>query len=291
MKHLTHVLALGAILGASPILAQEASTPVRPRAHSQSFGQVQLLSDLLNWNIVLQNNNSAGQITDFVIGPQGNVLWAVGTLGGQNFVIPFSAINFNTALQTAQLNITPDQFAMLPLFTGRRFPNSNSQVFQRDMKDVFGDRAVPSMSLRGRGNLGANETERSDTQTGDDNALPSDEEHALQRDRTGRDSIQSNRKDAEQSGRKNPTPSRPPGTERMPRKPSGVSSGSIRPTPLPPRIPSPVTPPDKTLPGTPDKKLPGNDTPNVTPPSTRPPVTAPPPLVQPPPRRPAGEVI
>ena len=64
----------GASLAVAPNFAQDAkiSPPVvSPRV---TAAQTMMLSDLMRGEIVLQNGESVGQISDFVIGPQGDVL-------------------------------------------------------------------------------------------------------------------------------------------------------------------------------------------------------------------------
>lgn len=154
----------GTVLSVAPCFAQEAkiSPPVlSPRV---TAAQTMMLSDLTKWEIVLQNGEPVGQIVDFVIGTQGDVLFAIGTLNNQNYVMPYSAMVLDAKGRMVQLAATPEQFDQLSFFKGRSFPDFSSPPFRQEMTRIYGDRIFNSAtSPRGRGNLGANQTDGRDT--------------------------------------------------------------------------------------------------------------------------------
>jgi hypothetical protein len=105
---------------------------------SDAAGQPQLLSDLLDAQVLLQNGDPAGDITDLVLGRRGNILFAVARHDDGNYLIPFRGMNFNAAEQLVQLNLTPEQFAQVPFFEGRNLPNLGSPAVRRQITSLFG---------------------------------------------------------------------------------------------------------------------------------------------------------
>lgn len=121
------------------------------------------LADLGNFNIALQNGTTVGQITDFVVSPQGTVLFGIGTNNGQSFVVPFGSMTFNGTTQTAQVPLNNNQFDNGVFFNANEVPNFDSQAVQQQLRQVFGNGATVTPGVpRGQGNLGANQTQGRD---------------------------------------------------------------------------------------------------------------------------------
>ena len=99
---------------AIPLFAQERTgTNSATVTASETSGQAQLMSQVLNSQVTLENGETVGTISDLVLGPQGNVLFAVGTSGDERFAVPFNAVDFNAEQQTAMLDLRP--FAVRPV--------------------------------------------------------------------------------------------------------------------------------------------------------------------------------
>jgi hypothetical protein len=100
-------------------------------------GQVQLLSDLLDAQVLLQDGDAVGDITDLVLGPRGNILYAVATYEGRKYLIPYRGMSFNPADQTVQLSLTADQFQDVHFFEGRNLPNLSAPAVRRQILMLF----------------------------------------------------------------------------------------------------------------------------------------------------------
>lgn len=153
----TAVLAMAAITAAgqdrvnSPDVNSTTNTTTNT-AISGTGGQTTLLSDIMNSDVMLQNNENVGQINDFVIGPQGNIQFAIGSgnnIGNgnnNNFAIPFSALSVNSGNQSVNLNLSRDQFNELNFFSKNKLPDFSSRDFRQNLTQVFGDRAMDRLN-------------------------------------------------------------------------------------------------------------------------------------------------
>lgn len=94
-------------------------------------------SQLMDSDVILKGGDTAGSITDFVIGPQGNIEYLVATNGEQMYSIPFGAAQMNAQNQL-QLDLTSAQFQQMPFFSNNNWPNFATPQFRGQMVNTFG---------------------------------------------------------------------------------------------------------------------------------------------------------
>ena len=192
---------LAAVTTHSALRAQEVETEVvkpRPSLHvtasstaeeASIAGQPRLLSDLLDAQVLLQNGDAVGDITDLVLGPRGNIQYAVATYNGRNYLIPYRGMTFNTADHTVQLTLTAEQFEEVQFFDGRNLPNLNSAPVRRQILTLFSGTQAPVVAERDpavNAPQTATETDRNARERTPD-ASRDDDVHESNRDRSTRD--------------------------------------------------------------------------------------------------------
>ncbi|HET6425469.1 MAG TPA: hypothetical protein VFG20_17405 [Planctomycetaceae bacterium] len=162
----------------SLVSQSEANTPRRAGATIPG-SEYRRWSQMMNADVVLKNGDAAGSITDFVIGPQGNIEYLVGSNGAQLYTIPFGAAELNAQNQL-QLGLTADQFETLPFFSNNNWPNFATPQFRGQMVNAFGQQAFNNAGgVAGVNNTGVNNNgvnTNPDVNTGipyGDDALPS----------------------------------------------------------------------------------------------------------------------
>lgn len=125
------------------------STTSAGTASRDVFAQPQLLTDLLDADVLLQDGDAAGEVSNLVIGPRGTIQYLVATHEGRNYLIPFRALNFNAEPRTVQLPLTPEQFDDVVFFEGRNLPDLTSVAVRRQMSALFGVREINTARLTG----------------------------------------------------------------------------------------------------------------------------------------------
>jgi hypothetical protein len=117
-----------------------------PQGFNNNFGfaggtmQTLRLTDLLNADLQLNDGQAAGTISDVVLGPNGSILYLIGTDTAQQnlFTVPVSAASFDAGTGIITLPMTPQQFGNLPTYTRETIPNFNSLAYQRQLYTAYG---------------------------------------------------------------------------------------------------------------------------------------------------------
>lgn len=78
---------------------------------------------LLGSKVMLQGNATAGTIDDIVFNDAGDVEYLLVLDNGQYRTIPWTAARYNVDQRTAVVNITTDQYRVVPPFTAQTYPN------------------------------------------------------------------------------------------------------------------------------------------------------------------------
>jgi hypothetical protein len=154
-------------------------------------GQPQLLSDLLDAQVLLQDDNARGDITDLVLSPRGSILYAVATHNGRNYLIPYRGMRFNAADQTVQVNLTPEQFQNVQFFEGRNLPDVNSFAVRRQIMSLFVAGPAPALADRRMEENSSHGETDADRDRQDANGAGGDS-RASAPDRSARDSVRNN---------------------------------------------------------------------------------------------------
>jgi hypothetical protein len=131
-------LALGA---AALSNAQPAPTPIpaQPGAVPGSTATPAALprpiraSQLLNTRINLQNNTAAGTVADIVFSDGGDVEYLVVKRDDGNLVsVPWSAAIYNADQKSIVVNITPEQYKVVPTYTATTYPDYFAPTYRTE---------------------------------------------------------------------------------------------------------------------------------------------------------------
>jgi hypothetical protein len=134
-------------LGSNAATGQQAEDAPQnqPAGATGNFGfaagglQTLRLSQLLKSDIVLDDGDGIGTISDIVLGQNGSLLYLLGTnnTNGAMFTIPAQAASFDFQNSTLSLPLTQQQFQSLPTFSSSSVPNFNSLAYQRQLFGAF----------------------------------------------------------------------------------------------------------------------------------------------------------
>jgi hypothetical protein len=134
---------------AQPSVRVTASSTTGGSASGELFSGPQLLTDLLNADVMLVNDELAGEVTNLVIGPRGMIQYVVATHRGLNYLIPFRALDFDAAERVVRLPLNPSQFDEVVFFEDRNLPDLTSAAVRRQMSALFGVRAINTARATG----------------------------------------------------------------------------------------------------------------------------------------------
>ncbi len=87
-------------------------------AQPQDYRAKQILGTKVN----IQGNIAIGTVDDIVFGDDGRVEYLLVLNDGKYVSVPWKAATFNFANQLATVDITQEQFRLIPTFTPRLFP-------------------------------------------------------------------------------------------------------------------------------------------------------------------------
>ena len=80
------------------------------------------VKQVLGTKVSLKDNLSIGTVDDVVFNDQGQVEYLIVANDGKLVTVPWEAAKFNFEKQTATLNITQDQYKVIPTYTVREYP-------------------------------------------------------------------------------------------------------------------------------------------------------------------------
>src|SRR4051812_48605254 len=72
---------------------------------------------ILGSKVTLQGNAAAGTVDDIVFSDAGDIEYLIVVDNGQYRTVPWSAARFNLDQRVAVVNVTPEQYKVVPTFT------------------------------------------------------------------------------------------------------------------------------------------------------------------------------
>lgn len=135
--------ALGAcLLGAlaSTTFAQDDAVARRPAdgAVRTSKTEVVKLSTVMKSKVLIQEDQSAGQVVDVVLSDNGCVDYVIASYDDQYYAIPYSATTVRYSDRVVFVDITPAQFKRVTFFGANNWPDFYANNFQSTSFKVFG---------------------------------------------------------------------------------------------------------------------------------------------------------
>jgi hypothetical protein len=115
----------------------QAQDRLQPTAAGASVKTTRL-SAIMKSKILIQDDQSAGTVTDVVLSDSGCVDYVVASYEDQYYVIPYSAVNYRAADQVVFVDIAPAQFRRVQFFTGNNWPDFYASNYQQTVFSVFG---------------------------------------------------------------------------------------------------------------------------------------------------------
>jgi hypothetical protein len=160
---LRNVLPVAALLGlgVGSILAQTAPPPptpprpvdpaVRPAtgtapatpATTEGSSNAYRVKQVLGTKVSLKDNLSIGTVDDVVFTDQGQVEYLIVANDGKLVTVPWEAAKFNFEKQTATVNITQEQFKVIPTYTVREYPVFFEPTYRTRAYEWYGLRPRP----------------------------------------------------------------------------------------------------------------------------------------------------
>jgi hypothetical protein len=119
-----------AVFVESAAIAQE-----RPPADSQPGYRAK---QVIGSKMLIQGNVAIGTVDDIVFADDGHVEYLVVVNEGKLVAVPWEAAKFNFEQRTAVVNITQEQFRVIPTFTVERYPAFLAPTYRAQIYGYYG---------------------------------------------------------------------------------------------------------------------------------------------------------
>jgi hypothetical protein len=93
---------------------------------------------VLGAKMSIQGNIVIGTVDDIVFADDGHVEYLVVVNDGKLVAVPWEAAKFNFEQRTAVVNITPEQFKVIPTFTVERYPTFLAPTYREEIYRFYG---------------------------------------------------------------------------------------------------------------------------------------------------------
>lgn len=253
-------LMIACLMAATSVVANAQDRALKPVAEGTSVKTTRL-SVLMKSKIVIQDDQSAGTVTDVVLSDNGCVDYVVASYDNQYYVIPYSAVTYRAADQIVFVDIAPAQFQKVKFFTGNNWPDFYASSYQQNVFSVFnvtnvrrdGPRSTlkPPLDRDREGDRDRNrdrDGDRNRDRDGDRNRDRDDDRPNRPND-SARDRDNTTKDDADAPKKPNPGVVDPPKTDpdaKAPKTDSGAKDTKPLPKPEAPKadLPKPLPKPD-----------------------------------------------
>ena len=136
----TVVLGGAALADAQPATAPPATGAAQPGSTDPNAApHAYRAKEILGAKINIQNNTSVGTVDDIVFSDAGDVEYlVVARSDGKLVSVPWSAATFNVAQKTAVVNITPEQYKVIPTYTATTYPQFFTPTYRTETYKYYG---------------------------------------------------------------------------------------------------------------------------------------------------------
>ena len=134
------LVAAGAALMADPPRpapppAPPGTSPNDPNAVPQTFRAKQVLGMKIN----MQNNTAIGTVEDLVFTDAGDLEYLiVSTADNKLVTVPWTAAHWAADAKMATVNITPEQFKVVPTYTATTYPQFFTPTYRTEVHKHYG---------------------------------------------------------------------------------------------------------------------------------------------------------
>jgi hypothetical protein len=136
-------------------------------------GQIRRLSHVMKYKILIQDDQPAGQVVDFVLSDGGCIDYIVAVYDDRYYAIPYSAATVRYADSIVFVDLAPARFEQIQFFTADNWPDFYVPAYRNQVFSTFG---VDVIRREGRA------TFRGDIDDADDR-IRRDDRRDLRRDR------------------------------------------------------------------------------------------------------------
>lgn len=101
---------------------------------------------ILGSKISIQNNTGVGIVDDIVLSEGGDVDYLIVMTGDKKLVsVPWSTVAWGTDFKSGVVNVTPEQFKVIPTYTVTTYPDYFAPTYRSEVYKYYG---VPAGQLR-----------------------------------------------------------------------------------------------------------------------------------------------
>jgi len=128
----TAAVAITALSGGTALLSQDQAVAADARPH---YRVKQLLGAAVN----IDGDTSVGTVDDIVLDGDGNVDYLIVVNGDGKYVtIPWDAAQFNAEKRLAVVQITPERYQKIPVYTAEEYPGFYTPTYRTQTYKYFG---------------------------------------------------------------------------------------------------------------------------------------------------------
>jgi len=124
-------LTLGAV-GLS--YAQPPVTSTAPGSDPSAYRAKEILGAKIN----IQNNTAIGTVDDIVFSSAGDVEYLIVNNDGKFVTVPWAAITFNAAQKSAVVDLTPEQYKVIPTYSATTYPQFLTPTYRTEIYKTYG---------------------------------------------------------------------------------------------------------------------------------------------------------
>lgn len=128
-----HLLAVGSV--ASSAHAQQVPPPKDPNAQAPKEYRVK---QILGTKIHIQGNIAIGTVDDVVFGEDGRIEYLLVLNDGKFVTVPWKAATFNFDKQVGVVNLTPEQYRVIPNYGLGIFPRFLAPTYRVETYKYYG---------------------------------------------------------------------------------------------------------------------------------------------------------
>jgi sporulation protein YlmC with PRC-barrel domain len=129
-------LAANAALAGAPLFADDDAKDDASEPESRPHFRAK---QILGAKVTIDEDKSVGKVDDIVIDENGNVDYLiVAKQDGKLVTIPWDAAQFNAKQRLATVDITPQQFQEVPVYTTENYPTFSAPAYRTQTYQLFG---------------------------------------------------------------------------------------------------------------------------------------------------------
>lgn len=145
--------ALGLVGISVPAGAEDREVVEETRVSSDGT-TVRKVSTVMKSKVIIQDDEPAGQVVDFVFSDGGCIEYIVASYEDEYYVIPYSAATVRYGQSIVFVDITPNQFQNVQFFGANNWPDFYATGYRNRVFDTFGVTSIRNdvdVNVRGRG--------------------------------------------------------------------------------------------------------------------------------------------